>query len=149
MISFKPLSINNFIHGSRLMFDCHRVSGKAPEELLFLKMISHVLGAIALMTWVLFLGLEQIWNLLQCSATENSYEFNYFSLFLLWQKIVLNISLWCLIYVHYIQVSLFETGICLYPSSIHHPHPWKSSWKKKNNFEHRYILIIFILLMRT
>lgn len=47
MILFKPMSINNFIHGSKLIFDCHRMSVKAPEELLFLKIIIHVLGAIA------------------------------------------------------------------------------------------------------
>lgn len=48
--------------------------------------------------WILFLELEQIWDLLHWSATVNSYELNFSSLYLLWQKkIVLNTSMWCVI----------------------------------------------------
>lgn len=72
MISFKTMSINNFIYGRRLMFDCHRVSVKAPEELLFLKMISRVLGAIAFDD---VSSIFRIWTDLESAAVQCYQEF--------------------------------------------------------------------------
>ena len=56
---------------------------KGPEELLFLEIVSRVLGAIAFDDVnSIFrsdqIRLEQIWKELHWSATRNCYELNYF-----------------------------------------------------------------------
>lgn len=92
VISFKAMAINSFIHSLMALGSCvwplrktrPTVSVKYLEELPFSEMISH-LELLCLMMWILFLGLEQIWDLLHWNATMNSYELS-FSSFYLWQK---------------------------------------------------------------
>lgn len=123
------MPINSFIHavGSCVWPSgkmCHRVSMKFPEELHFLEMISHLLGAIAFddvnsifRTWTDLGSAVLLWILMSL-------------IFLLCiffdKKIVLNMSMWCVICPQRKQPSLFF----YVPRQFTTPTPGKVFWRK-------------------
>lgn len=142
---FKAVPINNFIHGSRHM--CLTVIGclwRAPRSCSFWRWSATSVEILHLMTWILFLELEQLWDLLHWGAPMHSYELNY-SLYHLWQKIGLITSKWGLIRPPCVQVSLLKTRTFLHPSPIHYfPQPRKR-FLEENNTGHSLLSGIFLL----